>query len=222
MFRQSQCGFSCVINSTDVAPDSCAGGIPSNGCARTTRTGITTGSTQSFDSFRTKGRTRNIPAIAPLGIENIGRWRSSGVTPSHLCLIEKSGFQFIFRVILLDQNVGRNVFVIFSALYRKATEFINEQTEQYVGQHLTRSPWTLSIMEATLGSFDATPSGHSLERLVNTLEPLTVCHPKADVRMSACRLMAALVNKLPEGKIYRIYYKVKTINVNHYLLCLRA
>jgi hypothetical protein len=34
--------------------------------------------------------------------------------------------------------------------------------------------------------------------------------------------MAALVNKLPEGKIYRIYYKVKTINVNHYLLCLRA
>lgn len=97
-------------------------------------------------------------------------------------------------------------------MYRKATEFINEQTEQYVGQHLARSPWTLSIMEATLGSLDATPSGHSLERLVNTLEPLTVCHPKADVRMSACRLMAALVNKLPEGKI-RVYYKVKTINV---------
>ncbi|EFX86854.1 hypothetical protein DAPPUDRAFT_221700 [Daphnia pulex] len=176
-----------------------SGSIPTDGCARTIRPGITTGSTQSFDSFRTKGRTRNIPAIAPLGIENIGRRRSSGVTPSHLCLIEKSGFQFIFRVILLDQNVGRNVFVTFSALYRKATEFINEQTEQYVSQHLARSPWTLSIMEATLGSLDATPSGHSLERLVNTLEPLTVCHPKADVRLSACRLMAALVNKLPEG-----------------------
>ena len=91
------------------------------------------------------------------------------------------------------------MFLPVALLYRSATEFINEQTEQYIGQHLAQSPWALSIMEATLGSLDATPSGHNLELLVKTLEPLTV--GRTDACVSACRLMAALVNKLPEGKM---------------------
>lgn len=55
-------------------------------------------------------------------------------------------------------------------------------------------------MEATLGSLDATPMGETLDRLMNALQPLTVGHFKAEVRLSACRLVAALINKLPEGE----------------------
>lgn len=67
-------------------------------------------------------------------------------------------------------------------------------------QYLSQSAWTVLVMEATLGSLNATPVGQKLEKLMAKLEPLTVSHSKADVRLSACRLVAALINKLPEGK----------------------
>lgn len=54
-------------------------------------------------------------------------------------------------------------------------------------------------MEATLGSFDATPTGQSLARLLRTLDPITVSHSNAEIRLAACRLVAAIINKLPEG-----------------------
>ncbi|KAK4011886.1 hypothetical protein OUZ56_020995 [Daphnia magna] len=80
-----------------------------------------------------------------------------------------------------------------------ATQFIDEQIGRYIDQHLASSAWVVPIMEATLGSLDATPVGQNLEKLIKTLEPLTICHPNADVRISACRLVAALINKVPEG-----------------------
>ncbi|XP_057379811.1 MMS19 nucleotide excision repair protein homolog [Daphnia carinata] len=80
-----------------------------------------------------------------------------------------------------------------------ATQFINEQIGRYIDEHLAKSAWVIPIMEATLGSLEATPVGKNLEKLIKTLEPLTVCHPNADVRISACRLVAALINKVPEG-----------------------
>lgn len=108
-------------------------------------------------------------------------------------------------------------------LHRDATQFIDEQIGRYIDQHLASSAWVVPIMEATLGSLDATPVGQNLEKLIKTLEPLTICHPNADVRISACRLVAALINKVPEGKIYFIFsvffspYLVTIIH-KHFLL----
>ena len=61
-------------------------------------------------------------------------------------------------------------------------------------------------MEATLGSMNATPTGQTLVQLINTLEPLTVCHTKSEVRVSACRLVAALINKVPEGNGFSLLF----------------
>ena len=86
------------------------------------------------------------------------------------------------------------------SLISNATDFIHRQTDVYINQHLNTSGWAVLVMEATIGSCDATPTGATLERLMNVLLPLTVDHSKAEVRLSACRLVAALINKLPEGK----------------------
>lgn len=55
-------------------------------------------------------------------------------------------------------------------------------------------------MEAVIGSLDAVPSGRSLSSLVNSLKPLALSFEDGEVRLSAARLLAALVNKAPEGK----------------------
>lgn len=55
-------------------------------------------------------------------------------------------------------------------------------------------------MEATLGSLVSTPTILTLEKLIKTSEPLIVGNVNDEVRLSACRLVAALINKLPEGK----------------------
>ena len=56
-------------------------------------------------------------------------------------------------------------------------------------------------MEATLGSLETVPNGAILERLVSALEPFALNHALSEVRSSACRLLASLINKLPEGNV---------------------
>lgn len=55
-------------------------------------------------------------------------------------------------------------------------------------------------MEAIVGSLDAVPSGSCLSSLIDALKSLALTSTANEVRLSATRLVAALLNKIPEGK----------------------
>lgn len=66
-------------------------------------------------------------------------------------------------------------------------------------------------MEAILGSLDVKPDKLTTARLCNDLAPLALHHAREDVRVSACRLTAALINKFPEGLVaYFLLCKVRS------------
>lgn len=75
---------------------------------------------------------------------------------------------------------------------------IHAQIGRYVEQ--SNSPMALLILEAAIGSLNAVPHGSQLDELISTLENVALESAHSDeVKESACRLIAAIVNKLPEG-----------------------
>ena len=72
-------------------------------------------------------------------------------------------------------------------------------TATYDGTTLAECPAAVIIMEAALGSLDALIEGPTLDNVLRALEPLAVGSSDGLIARSACRLMAAVVNKLPEG-----------------------
>ena len=72
------------------------------------------------------------------------------------------------------------------------------QIDRYVDQ--SNSPVALLILEATIGSLNAIPQGNQLDKLISALVKVALENAQPDqVKESACRLIAAVVNKLPEG-----------------------
>lgn len=64
-------------------------------------------------------------------------------------------------------------------------------------------------MEAILGSLDVKPDKLITDRLCKDLAPIALHHVREDVRVSACRLTAALINKFPEGLVVVTLYVMK-------------
>ena len=75
---------------------------------------------------------------------------------------------------------------------------INNELNHYVDSSV-HSSTGIFILEASLGSFDGYPQGDVLEKLMLCLEATAIQNPLSHVRESACRLIAAIINKLPEG-----------------------
>merc|ERR1712071_386898 len=80
-----------------------------------------------------------------------------------------------------------------------AVDVTHAQIDRYVDQ--SNSPVALLILEATIGSLNAIPQGNQLDKLISALVKVALenAHPD-QVKESACRLIAAVVNKLPEGR----------------------
>ena len=84
-----------------------------------------------------------------------------------------------------------------------AIQFVGANSGDYVDRYLTASAWTVAVMEATFGWLNICGSSQGTEgvtaSLVRALQPLALGDTHQDVRLSAGRLIAALINKLPEG-----------------------
>ena len=89
-----------------------------------------------------------------------------------------------------------------------AASLVNHQVDEYLNNYST---WGVMIMEAILGSLDVKPDKLITARLCKELAPIALHHPREDVRVSACRLTAALINKFPEGLVARfLLYEVSS------------
>lgn len=81
-----------------------------------------------------------------------------------------------------------------------ALDFASSQVDYYVKQWLQLSTRNVFIMEAALACLHCVVQAVDLERVISALESSIGDRSSVTLSTSACRLVAAFVNKLAEGK----------------------
>jgi len=88
--------------------------------------------------------------------------------------------------------------------FSDAVGVMHAEIDRYVDQ--PNSPVGVLILEAAIGSLNTVPQGDQLDKLISTLVKVAFDSAHTDKeKESACRLIASVINKLPEGLYFEIF-----------------